>query len=166
MKLNPPHRSSPPQSSPVRAVGTAWTDSTAEMVDGPPHVDEQVGDVIMHCRCQPPALLSQLGVVCYGLLHLLLLCAKGGDLGREVGKAPHYRVLIIEACRCRRTHLWNIGWMHTYGVVGSLITSIPTAAGLERARAAIGIVSICLLEAHVLSRRSRLRSSGGRGCLA
>ena len=70
----------------------------AEMVDGPPHVDEQVGDVIMHCRCQPPALLSQLGVVCYGLLHLLLLCAKVGDLAREVGDAPQDRVLIVEAC--------------------------------------------------------------------
>ena len=63
-----------------------------------PHMDEQVGDIVMHGRHQPPALLSQLGVVCYGLLHLLLQCAKGGDLGREVGDAPHDRVLIIEAC--------------------------------------------------------------------
>ena len=63
-----------------------------------PHVDEHVGDVVMHGRLQPPALLSQLGVVCYGVLHLLLLCAKCGDLAREVGDAPHDRVLIVEAC--------------------------------------------------------------------
>ena len=49
-----------------------------------PHVDEDVGDIILHGRCQPPALLSKLGVVCYGVLHLLLLCAKGTDLAREV----------------------------------------------------------------------------------
>ena len=49
-----------------------------------PHVDEDVGDIILHGRCQPPALLSKLGVVCYGVLHLLLLCAKGSDLAREV----------------------------------------------------------------------------------
>ena len=63
-----------------------------------PHVDEDVGDVVLHSRCQPPVLLSQLGVVCYGVLHLLLLCAQGGDLAREVRDAPHNRVLIVEAC--------------------------------------------------------------------
>ena len=63
-----------------------------------PHVNEDVGDVVLHCRCQPPILLSQLGVVCYGVLYLLLLRAKGGDLAREVGDAPHDRVLIVEAC--------------------------------------------------------------------
>jgi len=64
------------------------------------HVDEDVGDVLLHSRCQPPVLLSQLGVVCYGVLHLLLLRAKGGDLAHEVGDAPHDRVLIVEACGC------------------------------------------------------------------
>ena len=63
-----------------------------------PHVDEDVEDVVLHSRCQPPVLLSQLGVVCYGVLHLLLLCAKCGDLAREVGDAPHDRVLKVEAC--------------------------------------------------------------------
>ena len=63
-----------------------------------PHVDEQVGDVVMHGRCQPPALLSQLGVVCYGLLHLLLLCAKGGHVGREIRDAPQNRILIVKVC--------------------------------------------------------------------
>ena len=63
-----------------------------------PHVDEDVGDIVMQSRCQPPVLLSQLGVVCYGVLHLLLLCAKGSDLAREVGDALHNWVLIVEAC--------------------------------------------------------------------
>ena len=63
-----------------------------------PHVDEDVGDVVLHHRSQPPVLLGQLGVVCYGVLHLLLLCAKGGDLARKVGDDPHDRVLIVEAC--------------------------------------------------------------------
>ena len=63
-----------------------------------PLVDEHVGDVIMHGRSQPPALLRQLSVVCYGVLHLLLLCAKCSDLAQEVGDAPHNRVLIVEAC--------------------------------------------------------------------
>ena len=47
-------------------------------------MDEDVGDVVLHGRFQPPALLSKLGVVCYGVLHLLLLCAKGSVLAREV----------------------------------------------------------------------------------
>ena len=63
-----------------------------------PHVDEDVGDIVLHHRSQPPVLLSQLGVVCYGVLHLLQLCAKGGDLAREVGDALHDWVLIVEAC--------------------------------------------------------------------
>ena len=63
-----------------------------------PQVDEDVGDVVLHRRSQPPVLLGQLGVVCYGVLHLLLLCAKGGDLAQEVGDALHDRVLIVEAC--------------------------------------------------------------------
>ena len=45
-----------------------------------PHVDEDVGDVVLHGRGQPPILLSKLDVVSYGVLHLLLLCAKGSDL--------------------------------------------------------------------------------------
>ena len=61
-------------------------------------VDEDIGDVVLHCQGHSPVLLSQLGVVCYGVLHLLLLCAKGGDLAREVGDAPHNWVLIVEAC--------------------------------------------------------------------
>ena len=52
-----------------------------------PQVDEDVGDVILHGGCQPPAQLSQLGVVCYCVLHLLLLCTKGGDAVREVWDA-------------------------------------------------------------------------------
>ena len=63
-----------------------------------PQVDEDIGDVVLHCRGHSPVLLSQLGVVCYGILHLLLLCAKGGDSVREVGDAPHDRVLIVEVC--------------------------------------------------------------------
>ena len=63
-----------------------------------PQVEGDVGDVIMHGRSQPLALLSQLGVVCYDVLHLLLLCAKTGDLAQEVGDAPLDRVLIVEAC--------------------------------------------------------------------
>ena len=63
-----------------------------------PHVDEDVGDVVLHHRSQPPVLLGQLGVVCYGVLHLLLLCAKGSDLAREVGDALHNWVLVVEAC--------------------------------------------------------------------
>ena len=63
-----------------------------------PHVDEDVEDVVLHSRCQPPVLLSQLGVVCYGVLHLLLLCAKGSDLAREVGDASQNWVLVVEAC--------------------------------------------------------------------
>ena len=62
-----------------------------------PQVEGDVGDVIMHGRSQPPALLGQLGVVCNGVL-CLLLCAKGSDLTQEVGDAPHDRVLIVEAC--------------------------------------------------------------------
>ena len=62
------------------------------------YVDEDVGDVLLHSRCQPPVLLSQLGVVCYGVLHLLLLCAKGSNLAREVGDAPQNWVLVVEAC--------------------------------------------------------------------
>ena len=63
-----------------------------------PHVDEDVGDVVLHRQCQPTVLLGQLGVVCNGVLHLLLLCAECGDLVREVGDASHNRVFIAEAC--------------------------------------------------------------------
>jgi hypothetical protein len=45
-----------------------------------PKVDEDVRDVVLQSGGQPLALLSELGVVCYRVLHLLLLCAKGADV--------------------------------------------------------------------------------------
>ena len=47
-------------------------------------VNEDVGHIVLQGGCQPPALLSEMGVVCHCILHLLLLCAKGGDVVREI----------------------------------------------------------------------------------
>jgi len=52
-----------------------------------PHVEEDVGYIVLQGGCQPPALLSELGVVRHCLLYLLLLCAKGGDAVREIRDA-------------------------------------------------------------------------------
>ena len=63
-----------------------------------PKVDEDVRDVVLQSGRQPPALLSELGVVCHRVLHLLLLCPKCADAVRKVRDAPKDRVLIVEAC--------------------------------------------------------------------
>ena len=63
-----------------------------------PQVNEDVGHVVLQGRCQPPALLSELGVMCHCVLHLLLLRAKGVDAVQEIGDAPENRVLVVEAC--------------------------------------------------------------------
>ena len=47
-----------------------------------PQVDEDVGHVVLQGSCEAPALLSELGVVCHCILHLLLLRAKGDDAVR------------------------------------------------------------------------------------
>jgi hypothetical protein len=52
-----------------------------------PQVEEDVGHVVLHGGYQPPALLSELGVVYHCFLHLLLLCTKGGDVVREIRDA-------------------------------------------------------------------------------
>ena len=61
---------------------------------------------------------------------------------------------------------FKLGCYNTCGVVGSLITGIPTTASLEHVRVAMGIVPIGFIEAHVLGGWSGLRSSGNRGHLA
>ena len=61
-------------------------------------VDEDVRDVVLQSGGQPPALLSELGVVCHRVLHLLLLCTKCADAVRKVCDAPKDRVLIVETC--------------------------------------------------------------------
>ena len=60
-------------------------------------VDEDVRDIVLQSGSQPPALLSELGVMCHRVLHLLLLCTKGADTVRKVRDAPKNRVLIVEA---------------------------------------------------------------------
>ena len=62
-----------------------------------PKVDEDVRDIILQGRGQPPALLGELGVVCHRVLHLLLLCTKCADVVPKVRDAPKNRVLIVEA---------------------------------------------------------------------
>ena len=61
-------------------------------------MDDDVRDIILQSGGQPPALLSELGVVCHCVLHLLLLCTKGADAVRKIRDAPENRVLIVEAC--------------------------------------------------------------------
>ena len=51
-------------------------------------MDEDVGHAVLHGGYQPLVLLSELGVVCHCLLHLLLLCAMGGNAVREIRDAP------------------------------------------------------------------------------
>jgi len=63
-----------------------------------PKVDEDVRDVVLQSGGQPLALLSELGVVCHRVLHLLLLCTKGADAVRKVRNALENRVLIVEMC--------------------------------------------------------------------
>ena len=63
-----------------------------------PKVDEDIRDVVLQSGGQPPALLSELGVVCHRVLHLLLLCTKCADAVRKVRDAPKNQVLIVEAC--------------------------------------------------------------------
>ena len=60
-------------------------------------MNEDVRDVVLQGGGQPPALLSELGVMCHRVLHLLLLCTKGADAVRKVRDAPENRVLIVEA---------------------------------------------------------------------
>ena len=45
-----------------------------------PKVDEDVRDIVLQGGGQPLAFLSELGVVCHHVLHLLLLCTKGADV--------------------------------------------------------------------------------------
>ena len=61
-------------------------------------MDEDIRDIVLQSRGQPPALLSELSVVCHRVLHLLLLCTKGADVVREIRDAPKNQVLIVEAC--------------------------------------------------------------------
>ena len=61
-------------------------------------MNEDVGHVVLQGRCQALALLSELGVVCHRVLHLLLLCTKCADLVRKVRDAPKNQVLIVEMC--------------------------------------------------------------------
>ena len=63
-----------------------------------PKVNEDVRDIVLQGEGQPPALLSELGVVSHRVLHLLLLCTKGADAVREIRDTPKNRVLIVEAC--------------------------------------------------------------------
>ena len=63
-----------------------------------PKVDEDVRDIVLQGGGQPLAFLSELGVVCHHVLHLLLLRPKRADVVREICDAPEDRVLIVEAC--------------------------------------------------------------------
>ena len=63
-----------------------------------PKVDEDVRDVVLQIGGQPPALLSELGVVCHHVLHLLLLRTKRADAVRKIRDAPKDRVPIVEVC--------------------------------------------------------------------
>jgi len=63
-----------------------------------PKVDEDVRDIVLQSGGQPPALLSEPGIVCHRVLHLLLLRTKCADAVRKVRDTPKNRVLIVEAC--------------------------------------------------------------------
>ena len=63
-----------------------------------PKVDEDVRDIVLQGRGQPPALLGELGVVCHRVLHLMLLHPRFADAVREIRDAPEDWVLIVEAC--------------------------------------------------------------------
>ena len=63
-----------------------------------PQVNEDVRDVVLQSESQPLALLSELGVVFYRVLHLLLLRTKCADAVRKVRDAPKDWVLVVEAC--------------------------------------------------------------------
>ena len=61
-------------------------------------MDEDVRDIVLQGRGQPPALLGELGVVCHRVLHLLVLHPRCADVVQEIRDASEDRVLIVEAC--------------------------------------------------------------------
>ena len=89
-----PHRHCPP----VRATGTARADSTAGTGDGLAPGGGRCWRRRAAWPMSTPSSIESTGCFVLWVLHLLLLCANGGDLAREVGDAPHNRVLIVEAC--------------------------------------------------------------------